>query len=150
MQRNNPMMKIVGKKFHDITARGLDKKNHKLSEYVGKGNYVLIDFWASWCMPCMNEMPNVKRCYDKYKKKGFVVVGCSLDQRDSDWRRAIKNNKLNWPQLCDFGGWYGAASKAYKLEGIPFSLLCNGAGKVVAADLRGEELQAKLEEIYGY
>lgn len=146
----NPMYDVLGKKFYDITAKGLDKKNHKLSEYVGKGKYVLIDFWASWCRPCMNEMPNVKACYEKYKGKGFKVVGCSLDEREKDWRNAIIDNKLQWIQLCDFGGWEGAAAKRYKLEGIPFSVLCDGKGTVIAVDLRGEALQEKLYEIYGF
>lgn len=140
----------AGGKYSDLTLPGPDGRAHKLSEYVGEGKYVLLDFWASWCAPCREEMPNVKKAYDKYRGKGFTVVGISLDSKADAWKKAIAELGMNWPQLSDLKGGKSPVVAVYGLQSIPYSVLINGDGKIVARRLRGSALQDKLKEIYGY
>ena len=139
-----------GTMFKEVTENDTTGVAHKLSDYVGKGNYVLVDFWASWCGPCMMEMPNVKANYEKYKEKGFNVVGLSFDRSADAWKRAIREKELNWIHLSDLNYWNTAAAKVYGIRSIPSSILCDPTGKIVAIDLRGEKLGEKLKEIYGF
>ena len=143
-------MRGLGTMFKDVEESDTLGVQHKLSEYVGHGNYVLVDFWASWCGPCMMEMPNVKANFDKYKKKGFHVVGLSFDRNADAWKRAIREGELNWTHLSDLKYWHTIAGQTYGIRSIPSSMLCDPTGKIIAIDLRGEQLGAKLREIYGF
>ena len=132
-----------GKMFTDITMNDDNGKERRLSEWCGKGNYVMIDFWASWCGPCRGEMP-------KYHSKGFEIVGISFDTKAEAWEAAIKNLNMKWPQLSDLKGWKSAGKDIYGISSIPSSILLDKEGKIIAIDLRGEKLGEKLKELYGF
>ena len=142
------MRTAVGQPFTDFTLTDLSGKEAKLSDYAGRGKYVLVDFWASWCGPCIEEMPNVLKAYNKYKGKGFEIVGVSLDTKDANWRNAVKNMQMEWPQLSDLKGWRSSAGELYGIRAIPATVLISPEGTIISRDLRGEELEAKLSEIF--
>ena len=140
---------VVGKQFTDLEEPDVDGNMHKLSEYVGKGKWVLVDFWASWCGPCLREMPNVVKAYETYHAKGFDVVGLSFDNKKEPWVQAIADQNMPWTHLSDLKGWRTVASGVYDVNSIPDNLLIDPQGKIVARGLRGEALQAKLKTIFG-
>lgn len=141
---------LIGKPFIDLTEPDMDGRVHHLSDYCGKGNYVFVDFWASWCGPCMAEMPNVKANYEKYHAKGFQIVGLSFDQKAEAWKKAVRDKGLYWIHLSDLQGWQSEAAEVYNINSIPSSLLIDPEGTVIARDLRGSKLGDKLKEIYGF
>lgn len=137
-----------GSDYHELEMSDLEGKAVKLSDWVGKGNYVLVDFWASWCGPCRMEMPNVVEAYKKYHAKGFDVVGVSFDNNKEKWAAAVKSLGMDWHQMSDLKGWGCAASEVYGVKSIPSNVLVDPQGKIVASDLRAEKLQQTLAEIY--
>ena len=140
---------FIGKQFIDLEATDENGESHALSEYAGKGKWVLLDFWASWCGPCRAEMPNVKTAYRKYHDKGLEIVGFSFDEKKKAWLKAINDMNLTWIHLSDLKGWGSIAAEVYEIEGIPDNLLIDPKGKIVAHDLRGEELQQALAKYIG-
>ncbi len=136
----------IGEIAPDIDLPQTDGSNLKLSSLRGK--YVLIDFWASWCGPCRAEFPNVKRVYEKYKEKGFEIYGVSLDRDKPSWTNSINSLGLPWKHVSDLKYWGCAPVKVYKVSGIPFTVLLDKEGRVIAKNLRGAELEKKLEELF--
>lgn len=118
----------------------------KLSSLRGK--YVLIDFWASWCGPCRRENPNVVRLYNKYHNQGFDIFGVSLDNNASKWQAAIAKDKLTWNHVSDLKGWSSSAARLYNVSSIPFTVLIDPDGKVIGTNLRGQQLEQVLENIF--
>lgn len=117
--------------------------------YSLAGNYVLVDFWASWCQPCRMENPNVVALYNKYHTQGFDIFSVSLDANSDQWKKAIKKDGLVWKNHgCDFGGWQSAPAQLYKVQSIPCTYLLDKTGMVIAKNLRGDELAAKLKELF--
>lgn len=116
-----------------------------------RGKYVLIDFWASWCGPCRRENPNVVKAYNKYKEAGFEVYSVSLDRDKNRWIQAIQQDGLIWPShVSDLKQWQSAATGLYGFSGIPYTVLIDKEGKVIATRLRGSQLEAKLQELFGF
>jgi peroxiredoxin len=113
-----------------------------------KGQYVLIDFWASWCGPCRRENPNVKRVYEKYHDKGFEILGVSLDKAANAWTAAIAQDGLTWKHVSDLQYWNSSVVPEYQITGIPLTVLVDKEGNIIAKNLRGPALEEKLAEIF--
>lgn len=137
----------VGKKFVDFTLNDPDGNEISLSDYAGKGNYVLIDFWAAWCGPCVQEMPTVVEAYKTFKPKGFEVVGVSLDKEKDSWEQGIKDLNITWPQMSDLKFWDSKVVELYAINGIPLTILLDRDGTIIEKNLRGDALTAKLAEL---
>ncbi|KAA6335414.1 Thiol-disulfide oxidoreductase ResA [termite gut metagenome] len=138
----------VGQVFTDFEMETPDGKPAKLSDYAGKGKVVLVDFWASWCGPCRSEMPHLIAMYEKYKSKGFEIVGVSLDANRESWKSGIEQLGITWPQISDLKYWNCEGSKLYGIRAIPHTVLINGDGTIIARGLRGVELQSSLDQLF--
>ena len=137
----------VGEEAPDFTLNDPDGKPTSLSSLRGK--FVLIDFWASWCGPCRQENPNVVRMYDRFKDKGFSIYGVSLDKDMTPWKAAIKKDNLTWLHGSDLKYWNSVVAQTYGVKAIPATFLLDREGKIVAKNLRGPALEAKLAELLG-
>lgn len=135
-----------GIKFTDALLADTLGISHRLSEYVGCGNYVYIDFWASWCAPCRAELPHVKEAYEALKGQHFNVVSVSLDDAASAWKRAIKAHALPWPQLSSLQGFKSEVARLYGITAIPATLLVSPDGTILATNLRGASLMSEIRK----
>jgi len=137
----------VGAVAPDFTQADVNGTPVKLSSFRGK--YVLVDFWASWCGPCRQENPNVVKAYNKFKDKKFTILGVSLDRPSgkADWLAAIKNDGLTWTEVSDLKFWNNDVAVLYGIKSIPANFLIDPNGKIIARDLRGEDLENKLQEV---
>ncbi|HTS45218.1 MAG TPA: TlpA disulfide reductase family protein [Puia sp.] len=134
----------VGKEAPDFSLPDINGKKISLSSFRGK--YVLVDFWASWCRPCRAENPNVVEAYNRFKNKNFTILGVSLDKEKDAWKQAIKDDKLAWTQVSDLKYWNSEVVNTFKIDGIPFNILVDPEGKIIGQELRGPDLENKLQE----
>lgn len=129
--------------FVSTSPEGITKR---FSDQIGK-NYILLDFWAAWCGPCRRDNPNVVAAYKKYKDRGFTVYGVSLDKSKESWVKAIQDDELDWQQVSDLKFWNSDAAALYGVRSIPSNFLIAPNGEIIARNIRGEDLQEKLEEL---
>ena len=131
--------------YTDISLPGPQGQTVKVSDYVGKNKLVLIDFWASWCGPCMGEMPNVVKAYEMFHAKGLEIVGVSLDKNKASWLASVEQTGQKWPQMSDLKGWECEGAALYGIQSIPANVLINEQGEIVAQNLRGDALLKEVE-----
>ena len=131
--------------FVDISLPGPQGQMVSLKDYVGQHKLVLLDFWASWCGPCIRELPYVVKAYDRYHAKGLEIVGVSLDKDKASWLAAIEQTGQKWPQMSDLKGWDCLGAQFYGIQSIPANVLIDEHGKILARDLRGDALLEEIE-----
>jgi peroxiredoxin len=136
---------VVGAMAPDFSLSDVNGKMVTLSSF--KGKYTLVDFWASWCGPCRAENPNVVAAYNKFHNKGFEILAVSLDEQKDKWMQAIEKDNLTWTQVSDLKGWQSDVAAKYGVQSIPSNFILDKEGKIIAKNLRGEELENMLNQI---
>ena len=155
-----PQLTVIGKPFIDFEAELPDSTVHRLSEYAGKGQYVLLDFWASWCGPCIRSFPMLKEFHEKYHDRGLLIIGISADRNPDAWRYALSQHACPWPMMhetTDSQKEHTSASDLYSISGFPTFVLLDPDGQVIFSpyeehgfvDDERKQLIAKLAEIFG-
>ena len=152
----DPFVKRIDRRLQGVVYPGMEAPEIAMNDPEGnerrlsslRGNVVLIDFWASWCGPCRRENPNVVRMYEKFHDQGFEIFSVSLDKTHDAWVRAIRDDKLSWPNhVSDLNGWTSSGGKTYGISSVPSTILVDRYGKVVARNLRGAELERQVEKL---
>ena len=137
----------LGEKYADIDVQTPDGKTVKLSSLIPEGKYVMLEFWASWCGPCRAEIPHLVRVHEKYKD--FNIVSVSVDEKEADWQKAMKEERMTWTQARITGGIMGEEMKKFNITGIPMCIVLDGEGRFYRTNTRGAYLDAFLMELYG-
>ena len=141
----------LGEKYKDLELVDENGKTVQLSDYVKPGQYNMVEFWASWCGPCRGEIPHLRHVYDAYGKgkDAFNMISVSIDDKEKDWKQALKEENMKWTQLCDLKGWKGEVINKYKIQGVPFCLILDKEGRIIDHGVRGSELDFVLIEYLG-
>jgi peroxiredoxin len=134
----------IGETAKDISLKNVKGVEDRLSNY--KGKIVLVDFWASWCLPCRRSNRELQSLYSKYKDKGFEIFGISLDQNITDWKNAISTDRITWKQVSEMGGWNAPVALAWGIEQLPSSFLVGKDGKIIAVNPTKEEIEKHLKK----
>ncbi len=136
----------LGQKAPDFTINSIDGKPIKLSDY--KGKYVMLDFWASWCVPCRQENPNVVKQYAKFHPKGFEILGISLDDKKEAWQQAINADKLTWQHVSELQRFEGPTELLYHIDSIPMNFIIDPQGVIIAKNITGAKLEEFLNKTF--
>jgi thiol-disulfide isomerase/thioredoxin len=136
-----------GEKYTDLSLPDTSGTLISISDY--DGSYRLIEFWASWCSPCRAENPNLVSLYDQYKDKNFIIIGYSLDTQLNNWKGALNDDQLIWPNASDLLGWGSEAVSTYDVSYTPYNVLIDPDGYIIGSNLKGQELANRLQELLG-
>ena len=149
MEESYPV--AIVEKFKDIEVVNEEGKTVHLADYVKPGQYNMVEFWASWCGPCRGEIPHLRHVYEAYGKgeNAFNMISVSIDDKESDWKKALKEENMKWIQLCDLKGWKGEVINKYKIQGVPFCLILDKEGRIIDHGVRGSELDLVLIDLLG-
>jgi thiol-disulfide isomerase/thioredoxin len=144
-KKQNEQNNLIGQSYMDFEFQTPEGETKRLSDYIGKKNYTIIDFWASWCGPCIAEIPNLKKVYDN--NEDVEIISISLDNTKKAWQRGLSRIDAPWIHLCDFQGSRSSLTESYSIKGIPFVLLLDKEGVVLNVNLRGQALNDFLEQL---
>ena len=137
----------IGNVYRDFICRDLAGKEVNLSDYVHPGHVTMVDFWASWCVPCVQELSFLKSLYQTYHGQGLDIVSVSLDTKRSAWEAAVKKHQIPWPQISDLKGWHGTITKDYAISAIPFIIVIDQKGKIAVRNLHDYKLENAIKEL---